>query len=81
MEDPLKFLKGVKMLSNEEKEQLMQVVYSCAATGILRESLEMIEKSVKYALDGRTEEAEWADFVSEELQKLATQYHEKVTIV
>ena len=81
MEDPLKFLKGVKMLSNEEKENLMQVVYSCAATGILRESLEMVKQSVKYALEERTEEAEWADFVSEELQKIAIQYHEKITIV
>lgn len=68
------------MLSNEEKEQLMQVVYSCAATGILRESLEMMKKSVKYVLDGRTEEAEWSEFVSKELEKIATQYREKVTI-
>ena len=68
------------MLNNEEKEELMQAVYACAACGILKESLEMVQKSVQYALAGRSEEADYANFVSDELQKLATYYHEKVTI-
>lgn len=69
------------MVSNEEKEQLMQVVYSCAAAGIFRESLEMFNKSLKYASEKKTEEAEWSNFVSEELRKIAIQYSEKSTIV
>lgn len=68
------------MLTDEEKIMCMQVVYACASVGILREAVEMIEKSLNYETNGRTKEADYAKFVSDELQKMAVYYNEKVII-
>ena len=68
------------MLTDEEKILCMQAVYACASVGILRESVEMIEKSLNYESNGRTKEADYAKFVSDELEKMAVYYHEKVII-
>lgn len=68
-------------ISNKEKDVLMQAVYACAANGLERESLDMITKACNYAMNGKKEEALYASFVSDMLDKMANDYKKKITII
>ena len=67
-------------ISYKKREELMQVVFACAANGLERESLDMITQACDYAGKGDKEKANYCVFISDKLDEMAREYKKKITL-